>query len=119
MRKYFITFFITLTLLFLVSLSVTAQLVPCGQTESNPCKLSDLGTLAVNVFNFIVFQVAVPLAALVIVVGGIFLLVSGSNPGLADKGKKMLWGAVIGLVLIFSSWIIINTLLNALGYVNS
>lgn len=127
MRKIFLIF-----LLLSVSLTpvlTTAQgLVPCGHgsptnTDGKPnpnfkkCKITDIGILFLNIFNFIVFWISIPMASLVIVTGGVILLISGGNPSMAGWAKKMIWGAVIGIVLILGSWVIIDTVLKAIGYV--
>jgi len=64
-----------------------------------------------------VWYISIPLAGLIIVAGGVMLLVSGGNPGLVSLGKRMLWGAIIGILLIFCSWVIIKAVLTAIGYV--
>ena len=69
-----------------------------------------------NIYSFIVIEVATPLAILSIVVGGVMILLSAGNPNIQGTGKKILVSAIIGLVLVFASWAIINTVLTILGY---
>ncbi|OGZ62525.1 MAG: hypothetical protein A3C58_01915 [Candidatus Staskawiczbacteria bacterium RIFCSPHIGHO2_02_FULL_34_10] len=97
-------------------------LVPCGNAvnaSSGPacrCELTHLFVLIVNVYNFIILYIATPLAGLLIVIGGVLLLVSAGNPGLASMAKRIIWGAIIGVLLIFGAWLIINIVLQAIGY---
>ncbi len=88
-------------------------LVPCD----TGCTLTDLAVLIKNVYDFLVTMIALPLAGLMIVLGGIILLISGGNPGLASTGKKMIYGTIIAILLVLGSWLIINAVLLAIGYV--
>ncbi|MBX4201227.1 hypothetical protein KW786_03875 [Candidatus Parcubacteria bacterium] len=81
-----------------------------------PCEFGHIFIMMKNIFDFAVFKITIPLAAFFVVVGGILLLVSGGNPGLADRGKAILKSAAIALLLVFGSWLIINTVLTLLGY---
>ncbi|MBM3206546.1 MAG: hypothetical protein FJZ43_02915 [Candidatus Staskawiczbacteria bacterium] len=69
-----------------------------------------------NVYKFVVTIIAVPLAGLLVLIGGALIILGGGYPKLLDTGKRILWGAVWGIILIFSSWLIINVFLLALGY---
>jgi hypothetical protein len=80
------------------------------------CELGHVFILGLNIYNFIVRDIATPLAALLFVLGGVLLVASGANPNWASTGKKIMWSAGIGIVIIFSSWVIINVVLSAIGY---
>lgn len=95
------------------------SLVPCGQYLDCRCEFSDIFVLISRVYNFIVWTIAAPLAGFLIIAGGVIILASGANPNWYHTGKTMLWGAVIGLALIFGSWIIVNTLFYLFGYTGS
>ena len=69
-----------------------------------------------NIYNFLVYWIAGPLAILAITIGAVFLLISAGNPNLYKLGWGIIRNAIIGLVLVFCSWLIINTLLSALGF---
>ena len=112
-----------------------AQLVPCGTGQAiicddngnncqpNPqwrrCELSDVFVIIKNVYLFILWSIITPLAGLVIVAGGVMFMMAGGNPGLASKATNMIKWAVISVLLAYGSWLIINTLLLALGYVKA
>ena len=87
-------------------------LVPCGVSCS--CTIENIFEMIGRVYHFIVWNLATPLAVLAVLVGGILLMVSSGNPGLAGRGKSILTIAIIGLVLVFLSYLIIDTLLFAL-----
>ena len=82
--------------------------VPCGvklnadgKTLACPCELGHFFIMLLRVYKFAVYTVALPLAGLMIVFGGVLMLVSAGNPGLADKGKNLIKYAIISLILIF------------------
>jgi len=90
-----------------------AGLVPC---DGKDCDINAFFTLLKNIYDFIVFQLATPLAILAIAIGGILVLISAGNPNLAGLGKKILFAAIMGLVLVFGSWLIINAILSMVGF---
>ncbi len=95
---------------------LAGSLVPCGQFPDCRCELSDLFVMISRIYSFAVYIIALPLAGLFIVIGGTLLLVSGGNPGLAEKGKNILKYTAIGIILVFGSWLIIDVVLKAIGY---
>ncbi len=86
--------------------------------ESGSCSLNDFTQLAVNIFNFVLGIVG-SLALIVFIYGGILLLFSGGNSDQIEKGKNSLKGAVIGLVVIFCSYLIVYFTAKALGLENA
>jgi len=95
---------------------VASGLVRCGQYVDCQCQLSDLGDLILQIYDFLTVKVAAPLAGLMVVIGGIMLIVSGGNPGLAERGKKILIWSAIAMVIILASYIIVDFILRAIGY---
>lgn len=55
------------------------------------------------------------LALLAFIAGGAMWLISAGNPQMVERGKTTLIGAVIGLVIVFSSWIIIKYVTEGIG----
>lgn len=47
--------------------------------------------------------------------GGVMILISGANPSGRDKGKKILTGTVIGVVIVLSAFLILKTFISLLG----
>ena len=89
---------------------------PC-KNASCPCGIGDFFQLLVNIYKFIVVWLATPLGIIAIMVGGIMIMVSAGNPNLMGTGKKILYAAIIGLILAYGSYAIINFILKvALGY---
>jgi hypothetical protein len=89
----------------------TLEIVPCGDTR--PCTTCDFYVLAANVFRYM-WYLATFLAILFIAWGGFLMLISGASPGNLQKGKNTVWNAIIGLVIAFSSWMVVNTFIHFL-----
>ena len=106
-------------------------LVPCGVkvnpppagspsgtqgTLACPCTLNHFFIMALRIVNFMIWILGVPLATLMIVIGGLLIMLSGVNPEWVSKGKHMLLWAIISIALMLGSWLIINFVLAAIGY---
>ena len=72
--------------------------------------------MALRIVNFMIWILGVPLATLMIVIGGLLIMLSGVNPEWVSKGKHMLLWAIISIALMLGSWLIINFVLAAIGY---
>jgi lysylphosphatidylglycerol synthetase-like protein (DUF2156 family) len=72
-----------------------------------------------GIIDFMLFSIVFPLAVLLFIVGGLMFLFSGANPNLATRGRSMMTAVVIGLVIIFVSWIAVNTVFNFIGISNT
>jgi len=125
MKKFASIFAISLTLLLLSSSVAYASvcpapydqgLVPCGQLDTCRCDLSDVFVMLKRLYIFMVWYIGMPLAGLLVVIGGIFILLQGLNPKLYDTGKTILWGAFWGVVLMLCSYLIVDVVLKGLGY---
>ncbi len=76
-----------------------------------PCNFCDFAKMLQNLINFLTFKLALPLATLALIIGGFFLIIAGGNVGRIEKGKKAIFGGIIGLLIIFGAWLLINTFL--------
>lgn len=91
-------------------------LVPNCTGTGGACTIADFFTMLNNIYSFIVFAVATPLAILMLTIGGVMIMVSAGDPKWLQTGKNILWVTTIGLVLVFCSWLVVNFILGALGY---
>lgn len=78
------------------------------------CSRCDILIIAGNIFRF-VFQIVGILAVLVIFIGGLTYVRSGGNEEATGRAKKIITAAVVGLIIVFSAWLIINTIVNLTG----
>lgn len=68
-----------------------------------------LGELVNGIFN--VFLVLAGLAAFVmIVLGGVKYLTSAGDPSKMGDAQNQIFAAILGLIILFSSWLILNTI---------
>lgn len=94
-----------------------AGLVPCGGTGEAPCTFCHFFVMINGIVRFII-TVAVPLVAtLMLVVGGVMFFFGGAKPDMLSQAKGVITSVVIGLVIIFAAWVIVNTVLINLGIV--
>jgi hypothetical protein len=93
--------------------------VPCGNTGQAACTICDFFKMLITIYNFIVWDIATPLATIALIIGGIFMMISAGNPGLFGTGRTILLAAIIGLALVFGSYIIIDFILHTIGYSGS
>lgn len=92
---------------FAFAQGVLPPIVPCGSV-GDPCNFCDFYVLAARVLTYMMY-LATALAVLFIAWGGFLMLTSGASPGNLAKGQKAVWNAIIGLVIAFASWMIVNT----------
>lgn len=85
---------------------------PGGATNCNLCHLIKTGWNISRFFLTLLFVIAVPA---MVAIGGIMIMVSGANEGLLALGKKILTGAVVGLLIGMSAFLIISTIIWLVG----
>ncbi len=88
------------------------HIVQCGTSE-NPrfCELCDIFAIVQNVLNFFMFRFAPPLAALMLAIGGLLMVIPPYSPAQQTKGKKIITNTVMGLAIVFFSWLAIDTII--------
>ncbi len=130
-QKYTISFFVLF--LFAVApfaahagiIGVEGPIVPCGLlndapgtpdiNEKNPCTICHIPVLLKNLIDYMTYYIAIPLAFVMFGVAGFFLIVSGGSPQRVQKGRQLVYNTVIGLVIVFVSWLVISEILKLLA----
>ncbi|HEV7423575.1 MAG TPA: hypothetical protein VGO21_00095 [Candidatus Paceibacterota bacterium] len=121
-------------MLIVPAFSSAAGLVPCDNKPAmngnqvaknpddgtirydNPCDFIALMALVNNVIKFILFELALPIAAVMFFYAGFELVTSGGSTEKRGTAKKVFTNAAIGLCIAAAAWLIIRTLLAILGY---
>jgi len=115
------------------ALSSAQGLVPCNNNKEDtiitnkdgtktvvkptPCDFKAFMALINKVINFILFTLAVPIAAIMCAYAGILMLFSGGeSAGNRTKAKGIFTNAILGLVIAAGAWLIVKTLITILGY---
>jgi di/tricarboxylate transporter len=107
--------FLILLFYFFPLISLAAGLVPCGGPDEKPCQLCHLFVLLNNIIVFLLTKI-VPLAAVIFIIwGGLLFIVSAEDPGRIEKAKEIFKSVGWGLLLVFSSWLIVNLFLTLIG----
>ena len=94
---------------------VTDPIVPCGREGQPDCTLCHLWRLASNIINFLSFNLAIPMAVLLFVAAGVIFLISSGSEEKVALARNIFTNTVIGLVIIFCSWLLIDTLVKSLA----
>jgi hypothetical protein len=103
----------TLYLILSTALVQAAGLVPCGDSGEPDCNWCFLMQMVKNVIDFLVY-IAIPLAVLMIIVGGIMIMTAAGSTSRVAKGREILTAAIVGLIIALLSWLIIDTILKML-----
>ena len=125
MKKIFLIIFLAL-LIFLPLISQAAGLVPCGGKGEPTCQLCHLFLMFQGVVNFLLKYILVPLAVLMLILGGfmyVFAYVNPSEvlfgrkggPALISQAKKLIVSVIIGLIVLFLAWGAVNLIFQVLG----
>ena len=103
-------------------------LVPCGKTKASegesslvtePCQLCHIFVMIDGIIDFITQKIVPPIVILMMIIAGIMFFFAGGNPTLLVQAKKLITSVVIGLVIIFSAFLIIQTILNVVGVLDT
>lgn len=92
--------------------SAATPLVQC--TEN--CGFNEFMALIGNVVRFTLFDLALPIAAIMFAYAGFLLVTSGGSTEQRGKAKKIFTSVAIGLIIAVAAWLIIHTILLTLGY---
>ena len=106
--------------------SYAVVLVPCGINNKDvleknpeyaePCSFNHAMQLINNIISFILFYMAVPIAAIMFAYAGFLLVTSGGSEEAKTRAKSIFTDAVIGLVIAVAAFLIIKTILSIVGY---
>ncbi len=133
MKNFLFNLSLVVVMLIVPSFSFAQSgLVPCGVESygkdeivngedvsyqlKKPCGYNEIFDLINNVTNFLIFVIALPIAAIMFAYAGFLLAFSGIQPEARSKAKKIFGNVVFGFVLSVAAWLIIHTILSILGY---
>ena len=71
-------------------------------------KIEEIGKLISNIGHFIKECLVKPALIVVIIIAGIYILISTGDPSKVQKGKNIILAAIIGLIIIFAAEEIAN-----------
>ena len=98
-----------------------------GTAEYIPCTFCHFFVMLDGIFDFILFQLIPPLAVLMLAIGGIMYimayfseaetLIGGAKggPKLLSQAKKLITSVVVGLVIIYAGWLLVDLFFDVIG----
>lgn len=87
-----------------------------GAKYAKPCDFKYVMELINNFITFLLFTIATPFIALILVYAGWLYLSSSASPKNIDTAKTIFKNALIGYVLALAAWLIVHTIMTSLGY---
>jgi len=121
--KFSIILLLVFNIFSIAILTVSAEgLLPERTGPECPDKSSNCGNYTLNdmartaiTISELILGIVGSLALLAFVAGGLMWMLSAGNPEWVTRGKQTILGAVIGLVVVFTSYMIIQLVYTALG----
>lgn len=80
---------------------------------NNVSNATSVKNLILSWANFALTYIVI-LAVLSIIYGGVLMMTSAANPENVEKGKKIILWTIVALIIIMSSYAIVNTVINFL-----
>jgi hypothetical protein len=84
---------------------------PCtlGAVQYSNDKASELPRCVNQIYTWSL-GIGALLALLMMIIGGYYYMTASGNAEQASKGTEYIWGAVIGLVILFGAYLLLNTI---------
>jgi len=98
----------------MIQLSLFASIIP-QSCQNGPCGLCEVFQGISNLINFFAFEMGPIVAGLMFLIGGIYWVAANGNEEQIRKGQDVIKSALIGLVVMYSAWMIINTIITTLA----
>ena len=80
-----------------------------------PCQLCHLFVMVKDITDFVLVYIIFPIASLLLITAGAMFFIYAENPQNVEKAKTWMTSVIIGLTIIFASWIIINSFFLLIG----
>ena len=122
-KKLILCFCVFVFLCFLLSANIclaqalledSSQVKYEGSLEEGDFTLNDFVRVGMRVTE-IILGIVGSLALLMFIYGGLMFIISSGSSEKVTKAKEIIIGAVIGLVIVFTSYMIIQFTMDALG----
>lgn len=104
--------FLSLFLLAIAMPSNAAILPFCTYTGN--CQTCDFAELFINLANY-GFTMIGGVALFMFVIGGIYLVMGGSNTESLTRGKQIITAAIVGMIIVLSAFLIVNFVVTAIA----
>lgn len=85
----------------------------------DPCDFSYLMLQINALISFLLFKLAMPLAAIVFAYAGWLYMSSGGSGGQIEKAKGLFKSVLIGFLIALAAWLIVKAIMLGLGFDSS
>ena len=116
-------FLLIFAILTMPLLSLAAEpLVQCGtQVDANgkvtnPCGFTDFLSLVNRVITFVLFDLALPIAAIMFAWAGFLMVTAGGSTERVGKAKRIFTNVAIGFIIAVIAFLVVRTILALLGF---
>ena len=101
-------------------------LIPCGRgcddpttdwIENNPCTPCSLILMGQLIIEFLV-KISAVLALIAITFSGLLYMFAAGSSGAIEKAKSMMKYTLLGFVLVFIAWAVVDSILVTMGYID-
>ena len=86
-------------------------LVPCGNPDQPACDECYIIVLVINLLNFMILTLAPAIALLAFLYAGFVYAFSGGSDSRITAAKTVLWNVVIGSLIVFGAYFIVDTVI--------
>ncbi len=113
-KKLLFILFLSLTATVTLALpAFAAGIVPeCANTI---CTICDMWSLANNIMNFLLIDLAIPVLIIMLIWGGVLWVTAGASPKNIEQGKTIITSALIGVLIAFAGWLAVDTIIKSLA----
>ena len=108
-KKIFVFIFLIALVAPMFAMAATPCTLQSVQNKTGQEKSNELPR-CINQIYVWSLGVASLLALLMMVVGGYYYMTASGNAEQSSKGVEMIWGAVIGLAILFGAYLLLNTI---------
>ena len=115
MKKILLAVFIFLFLALGQAQADLLPLVQCGGSGQSACTFCSFFDMISRIIQFGMTRIIPSIAVLMLVIGGGYFFFAGADPGKLETGKKILTSTIWGIAIIFTAFLIIGTILSAIG----
>jgi len=86
-----------------------------GHYDLEICQFCHIFELANNIIVYLMTCLAPIVSGVMLILGGFYFMIAGVDPGKMQTAKNIVTAAIVGLVVMFIAWILLNTFLSSMG----
>ncbi len=84
-----------------------------SKTDASGCGFQQFLALISSIITYLLW-IATPIAAVAFFFAGYLYLTAGGNTGKIEEAHSIFWSALVGIIIMLSAWLLINTIVTSL-----